>query len=181
MSRFVSQGRARAAALLGAALALATALPVGAQDEYGVKAAFLFNFAKFVEWPADAFAAPDAGLVLCVAGASGVDAAVQETVKGKLVNGRPIEVKRVAEGEVRGCHLLFIADGRDRAAALMEGARSSSVLTVGETPGFTQLGGVINFTTEDSKVRFEINEDAARKARLKISSKLLSLAKNAGS
>lgn len=169
------------AALAAALLLAAFAAPAGAQDEYGVKAAFLFNFAKFVEWPADAFVAPDAGLVLCVAGAGAVDAAVQATVKGKLVNGRPIEVRRVDDGEARSCHLLFIADGRDRAAQLVEGARAGAVLTVGETPGFTQLGGVINFTTEDSKVRFEINEDAARKARLKISSKLLSLAKNAGS
>lgn len=169
------------AAVGAGALVAALAASAAAQDEYGVKAAFLFNFAKFVEWPADAFAAPDAGLVMCVAGAGDVDAAVQGTVKGKLVNGRPIEVRRVSDGDVRSCHLLFVADGRARAAELVEGARSASVLTVGETPGFTQLGGVINFTTEDNKVRFEINEDAAKKARLKISSKLLSLAKNAGS
>lgn len=171
----------RIAWLVSVLCAVAGAAAASAEDEYGVKAAFLFNFAKFVEWPADAFAAPDADLVICVLGNETVDAAVHGTVEGKKVNGRPIQVRRIAEDQVKGCHLLFVAESGDRATQLVGGARATNLLTVGETPGFTQAGGVINFTMHDSKVRFEINEEAARRAKLKISSKLLSLAKNDGS
>jgi len=147
--------------------------------EYQLKAAFLFHFAQLVDWPADNLGPENRPLVLCSTGESSLSAILQATVQGKLIGSRPLEVRQLQEKErPAGCHLLFIA-GRDkrRAAAILASLNSAAVLTVGETDDFIQQGGMIGFCLQENKIRFDINLKAAQHANLKISSRLLLLAK----
>jgi hypothetical protein len=146
--------------------------------EYAVKAAFLFNFAKFVEWPADAFAGPASPIVIWVLGEDPFGDALN-SVKGKTVNGRPIVIRYAANlGEVERCHLLFVsASEKTNLPNILLNTKSWSILTVGDMHGFAQDGGIINMVKEESRVGIEINLEAAQRSRLKISSKLLGLAK----
>lgn len=165
------------------ALLLLTAAAMAGADarkdlEYQVKAAFLFNFAKFVEWPADAFAKPGDPLAICVLGKDPFGESLDQVVRGETVNGRPLVVRRPRQAlEARGCQILFLAglerQRQDEALAAVEGA---SILTVGEGDGFLASGGVIRFVLEQNRVRFDVNLAAAEASRLKLSSRLLSLA-----
>jgi hypothetical protein len=148
-------------------------------SEYQVKAAFLYNFARFVEWPKDAFPDARTPILLGIVGEDPFGGALEQTVKGKTISGRELVLKRVPpQQDLKGFHLLFVSSSEARhLSQIMESVNGKGVLTVGETDGFTQAGGVINFTLVENKVRFEINTDAAERAGLKISSKLLSLAK----
>ena len=151
-------------------------LPVSAQDvplEYRVKAAYLFNFTKFVEWPEDAIAAA-APLIICVAAPNPFGAALAEMVVGEQALGHALAVRTVQQAA--GCHVLFVPEPVN-AEPLLRDARAHPVLTVGESPDFLRLGGVISFVVEDGKVRFEINQEAAQRSRLRISSRLLRLAR----
>ena len=141
-----------------------------------MKAAFLYNFAKFVEWPGD----PDASLILGILGDDPFGAAIDQLVAGKTVNGRALAVKRLKWGQdLRQCQILFISSSEQkRLPQIIASLRGASVLTVGETDAFLSSGGIIRFVLEGSKVRFEINAGAAEQAHLKLSSKLLALAKN---
>lgn len=148
-------------------------------SEYELKAAFLFNFAKFVEWPPKAFAKDSSPLVVGVLGEKnpfGDD--LKRTVRNKTINNRPLEVKEIQSvTEATNCHILFICTSeKKRLPEILDGLRDTPALTVGETDRFIQAGGMINFVLAGNKIRFEINDDAAKKAGLKISSKLLSLA-----
>jgi len=145
-----------------------------------VKAAFLYNFAKFVEWPADAFPDSGAPIVIGVVGTDPFGGTLDKTTSGKTANGRPVEVRRFKLGQdLRGCHILFVGvSDRKQMAAVMLNLNQASVLTVGDMDTFNQEGGIIQFLLEGDKVRFEINTRAATRAQLKISSKLLSLAKS---
>ncbi len=149
-------------------------------SEYQVKAAFLYSFARFVEWPADAFIHPQAPIVLGIVGQDPFGFALDGMVFGKTVNGRGFMVKRLEIGpELRGCHILFISSSEKKNLAyIFESLKGSSVLTVGETDRFVQSGGAIQLLLQDNKVRFEINVGAAALARLKVSSKLLVLARS---
>lgn len=172
----------RVALLLCACLALGPwPAPVAAapSPEYLIKAAYLYNFALFVEWPADAFAAADAPIVIGVVGADPFDEALDRTIQDKRINRRRIVVRRLQwSQDLRGCHILFVsASEAARASELSSRLNGLPVLVVGETPEFARRGGTINFTIEDNKVRFEVNVDAARRARLNISAKLLNLAR----
>jgi len=164
----------RAAAFLVTVLAVMAS----AQDvplEYRVKAAYLFNFTKFVEWPAAAL--PDQrALTICVAAPSPFGSALDETVRGEAVAGRRL-VTRTVSG-VEGCHVLFVPQGVS-VEPLLRNTRSRPVLTVGESTEFLRQGGVVKFIREDGKIRFEINQDAAQRAQLRISSRLLRLARPA--
>lgn len=168
-------------------LHLSMALLLGAEDvrapeaqptEYQLKAAFLFHFAKFVEWPADAFKETSSPLVIGVLGDSPFGDDLEKTVRGKKLNDHPLAVQAFrSAGEVTNCHILFISTSeRPRMPEIFQGLGRSSVLTVGETERFTESGGMINFVMEGNKIRFQINNVAAKQAGLKISSKLLSLA-----
>ena len=159
--------------------------PVLAQEalsEYQVKAAYLFNFLKFVEFPGESFADPLAPFVIGVVGEDPFGNALPQVVIGKTVQGRDLVIRLYHAGEdLRGAHILFIsASERKRLPMIFSGLRGSSVLTVGDTPGFLDAGGVIQFVNENDRIRFAINLDAAGRARLKMSSKLLSLAKVVG-
>ncbi|HZS46541.1 MAG TPA: YfiR family protein [Blastocatellia bacterium] len=145
-----------------------------------VKAAFLYNFAKFIDWPADAFSSDSSPIVIGVVGNDPFGGALEQTTSGRSVNGRPIAIKRLRLGQdLRDCHILFVSVSEKRQlTAVMLSVKQASVLTVGDMDEFIDEGGVIRFLLEGDRVRFEINLAAAERARLKISSKLLSLAKS---
>lgn len=142
--------------------------------EYEVKAAFLFNFAKFIEWPAP----PPNAIELCVVGDDPFGSKLEDTVSGKTINGQPIVVRRLKAGDnPRNCQIAFIGASDRETRSILDLLRGASTLTVGESPNFAKQGGMINFVLKDNRVQFEINVDAAEQAHLKISSKLLILAR----
>jgi hypothetical protein len=161
--------------LLVAGLVLAQESPPG---EYRVKAAFLWNFAKFIEWPTNAFTNAAAPFVIGVLGDNPFGEDLEQTVRDKQINTHPITVKAFrAASEANQCHMLFVsASETNRLAEIFKSLRGSPILTVGDTGQFIETGGMINFIFEGNKIRFQINDDAAKAADLKISSKLLSLA-----
>lgn len=147
-------------------------------DEYQVKAAFLFNFAKFVEWPATAFKSADEPIRICVFGQDPFGSSLEDVVRGKAVGSRTLVVREVSTALAAcKCHMLFLsASEQKRLRSLLGDLKECSVLTVGETDEFAANGGVVGFKLKDARVRFEIDRDAAERAKLRISSKLLSLA-----
>jgi hypothetical protein len=147
-------------------------------DEYQVKAAFLYNFAKFVEWPLGAFQNPGQSLVICVLGEDPFGRALDEVVEGKKIDGRPIGVRRISDArEAGGCQVLFVSSSEGkRALSVLDGGNGSGVLTVGESTNATSGGMIINFVLEGGRIRFTINPAAARRGKLRVSSRLLSLA-----
>lgn len=146
--------------------------------EYRVKAAFLFNFAKFVEWPRDAFADPGSPIVISVLGNDPFGDVLAETVRDKTINGRKIIVLRTDEVEqVKTGHIVFISRSEEgNLGTILARLERSHALTVSEVDRFVHRGGSINLVTEKDKVRFEINVAPAERAGLRISSKLLNLA-----
>lgn len=158
---------------------LAVVTQAQSATEYQVKAAFLFNFAKFVEWPADAFPGVDAPLQICLLGQDPFGHEFEEVIGDKSVNGHRIEVIHPSGvPQARGCQIIFVSSSEKRQALeILRGLRGASVLTVGDTAGFAGMGGIINFVLDDGRVRFEINVKAAERAHLKISARLLTVAK----
>ena len=163
-------------------LALAAIGPIRAQspvaEEYSVKAAFLFNFAKFVEWPALAFKGPGDPIAICVLGQDPFGGALQDVVRGKTVANRTFVVRDISNAqEAIGCQIVFVSSSEQkRFRLLLDGLKGRSILTVGEGDDFTANGGIINLKLKDARVRIEIDAGAADRAGLRISSKLLSLA-----
>ena len=147
-------------------------------SEYELKAVFLYNFAKFVEWPAGAFPDERAPIVVGVVGDDPFNGTL-DAVVGKSANGHQVAIRRLrASEDLRSCHMLFVSSSeRKRLAQIVASIDGASVLTVGEMDGFARNGGMITLAMEDNKVTFEINAATARRARLKISSKLMSLAR----
>lgn len=165
--------------LLAASLLLAAAPPLvrpAAQDipaEYRVKAAYLYNFVKFVEWPPEAATGP---LVICVAGRNPFGTVLQDIVRNELIAGRPIEARVILEPD-DACDVVFVPQGATTGAYL-RGAAGKPMLTVGESLTFLGQGGIASFyINETGNVRFEINPEAAERAKLRISSRLLQLAR----
>jgi len=153
----------------------------GAPKEYEVKAAYLYNFAKFVEWPAVAFEKPQTPYSICVLGSDPfgqfLDIAAAESVQGRRMTVRRVgDVKGVA-----GCHILFVsASERRKLPDILDALGKFPTLTVGENDDFTRGGGCMRFFLLGDKVRFEINVQATERAHLKVSAKLLSLARVVG-
>jgi hypothetical protein len=162
-------------------LLLGTALHVHAQeavfDEYQVKAAFLYNFAKFVEWPPDAFANSNDPIGICIVGHNPFGSRLDVIVQGKKIGDRAFTVRRLPDTQqASNCQILFIgAAERKRTRSLLEALKGAGILTVGETGDFTALGGIICFKLEGTRVRLQVDLEAEEHARLRISSKLLSL------
>jgi hypothetical protein len=156
--------------------AVAKAAPTAASFEYDVKAAFLLNFTKFVEWPSAAFAAPDAPLTICIVGDDPFGRAIDQIVEGESVNGHRIVIERKRHDQQRSCHVLYISSGGALTNSIISGG--SAVLTVGEGEEFIRQGGIIAFVVDNRRVRFDINLRAASSAGLKLSSKLLSVARS---
>jgi hypothetical protein len=150
-----------------------------AATEYQVKAAFLYNFAKFVEWPDDAFAKSGGTFIIGVVGDDPFGSDLDDVVSGKSIDGHRIEIRRFHNaGDLRTSHILFICRSeRSQIGPILRRVGNAPTLTVADTDGFLGRGGMINFLIEDSKVRFEINPSPAHRAGLKISSKLLQLAR----
>ncbi len=146
-------------------------------NEYDIKAAYVFNLTKFVEWPPQVFKNGADPIKICIFGQSPVQEALLEAVKGERIDDRTLLVRQVAAVEqVRGCHLAFIASSeRKRALAILEDLKTSGTLTVGETESFLDEGGAVNFRLEGNKVRIEVNLNAVERQGLRISPKLLSL------
>jgi YfiR/HmsC-like len=151
-------------------------------SEYLIKAGFIYNFAKFVEWPANAFAQPDSPIVIGVLGTDPFGNTIDRIVEDKKVGTRGFVVRRYKWSkelkEVKECKILFVsASEHAHIDEIVESVKGLPILTVGETPGFAERGGVIRFTLEGNRVRFEVNVEAAHQAELNISSRLLTLAK----
>ena len=145
--------------------------------EYQVKAAFLLNFTKFIEWPASAFRQPDSPVSICILGADPFGGALDQMVSGELVNGRKVVTQRIRTAPPpQLCQALFVGGPQKDAGKLLP-ALGPAVLTVGEGESFIRDGGMIAFVIENRRVRFEINQATAENAGLKLSSKLLSVAK----
>lgn len=159
-----------------AASSLAAAAPT---REYDIKAAFLFNFASFVEWPSTAFATPTAPFVIGILGDDPFGPILEEIVDGEQINGHPLAVRRLTSrqlAEAGACHILFISKSESRRLTpLLQQLRGRPVLTVADLPNFLDAGGSIGFSTE-GRVRLIINPSAVRAAHLNVSSKLLRLA-----
>lgn len=148
-------------------------------NEYAVKAAFLFHFAQFVEWPEGAFQDANSPLVYCTIGEDPFQGALDESLKGKTIEARALQVRHLKDGrDAQGCHVVFIGKtDKRRVTDELTSLGNSPVLTVGETEQFLRDNGMIAFCMEENKIRFNINLEAAKKAKLKISSRLLTLAR----
>lgn len=148
-----------------------------APSEYQVKAAFLFNFAKFIEWPAAAFRNRQSPITICVVGDDPFGPVIDETVKGQSFANRRFSVRRVKQiPRDDTCQIAFVSGAESARTELGMAIRALPILTVGEDDATSESSGIINFVIEGSKVRFDINLDAAERAGIKISSKLLKLA-----
>jgi YfiR/HmsC-like len=146
-----------------------------ATPEYQLKAVFLFNFAQFVSWPAEAFADSAAPLVIGVLGTDPFGAYLDETVRGEVVEGHPLVVRRFSDlAGIGDCHILFVSqDEVTDLPALLRAIEGRSVLTVSDVEGFAASGGMIRFVNDRNRIRLRINLEAARAAHLTLSSKLL--------
>jgi len=146
-------------------------------DEYHVKAAFLYNFAKFVEWPSGPLGS-SGPIAICVLGQNPFGRVLEDTVSGKTVDGKTFSVRRVSDGKTAAlCQILFVSSfERMRLGAILGDLRTGHVLTVGETDGFIEEGGIVNLKLDGGKIQIQININAADEAGVRISSKLLSLA-----
>jgi hypothetical protein len=143
--------------------------------EYQIKAAFLYNFARFVDWPP-----PNAGpVVIAVFGRDPFGDALERTVHGKAIDGRPFVVRRTSRlEEVKQCQILFISSvEKKRTASILSAVRGEAILTVGEYREFLEEGGGVSFSTENDRVRFDVNLRATRDAGLHLSARLLNLAR----
>lgn len=148
-------------------------------SEYQVKAAFIFNFTKFTDWPTNASAPPNTPIVIGIVGQDPFGNTLDDVVSGESVRGRPLVVKRLrVEEDLRSCHLLFISRSeKDRLPALLSRLKGSPVLTVGDFDGFANQGGMVNLLLIQKSVKIDINQAAAEEAGLQISAKLLKLAR----
>jgi hypothetical protein len=164
------------------AISSAVLLPSNARgqmaDEYRVKAAFLYNFARFVTWPSQTFKNTTDPMVICVLGKDDFGESLTQAVSGNTVEGRPFGVRRIADSrQAGGCQILFISSSeRKHLADIFAALPARAVLTVGETDSFTSEGGIVNLKMEEGRVRIQINLAAAEVGHLSISAKLLSLA-----
>jgi hypothetical protein len=150
----------------------------GESVEYSIKLAFLYNFGKFVEWPPEAYRSASAPMAICIVGRDPFSPAVEGELGTRTVGGHPVKVLALkTTDKLTVCQMVFIpVTEKDQADKIVRSLMGSSTLTIGEIEGFTVMGGIINLTVDENKVHFEVNQLAARRAGLKISSKLLSLA-----
>jgi hypothetical protein len=148
--------------------------------EYSVKAAFLLNFTKFIEWPASAFGAADSPMAICILGDDPFGSTLDQIVAGEVVNGRRIVVQRIKRAPTpKSCQVLFVGNSGKDGSRIPPGL-GPGVLTVGAGEDFVRDGGTIAFVIENRRVRFDINQTAAENAGLKLSSKLLNVARSVG-
>jgi hypothetical protein len=154
-------------------------LNAGQATEYEAKAAFLLNFAKFAEWPLRVFSHPTAPLIVGVMGDDPFGKSLPKIMQGQTAKGRPIEVRYFrAEDDPGECHILFLSRSvAGQSREILQRLQGRPLMTVGEQDDFVHLGGVIGFTQSNKQVRFDVNTKAAEMAELKLSSKLLGVAR----
>jgi len=183
---FLKKSRAvvwvRAAVLLALAATLvwpaASRAQSAKQREYEIKAAYLYNFIRYIDWPADTLPPAGGRIIIGIVGDNPFGAAI-DPLNGKQIKGCTLAVKQIVDAkDLEQCQILFIcASEKLRLAEIFGELKESKALTVGEIDGFAAKGGIINFIYERNKVRFEINPDTAKRAGLNVSSELLKLAK----
>jgi hypothetical protein len=171
----------KAVGFFGVVIFLGGNLTVQAQtsmSEYQVKALFLLNFVKYVDWPAGAIPGATTPITIGILGQDNFNDSLTRAIEGKSINGRAIVIKHLStDDDLRGCDILFISSSEDsRLDEILSKARVLPILTVGENESFLQKGGIINFTLKEGKIHLEINLNIAQKVKLEISSKLLSVA-----
>jgi hypothetical protein len=174
------RGRALGAWLIAIGVCVSPVCGEEALSEYRVKAAFLYKFATYVRWPSRTGVETTAPFVIGVIGKDPFGPDLDAVMKGQNIRGRAIVVKRLAQPEEAArCDVLFIGSSeRERLRALLTSLRDTPVLTVGDMDRFAELGGMINLTTtEDNRIRFDINKGAIDRAGLKVASSLLGLAR----
>lgn len=164
--------------LVAGALAVALTAAGAPVDVATLKAAFLFNFAKFAEWPVDVLP-PGRGLALCVLDDPAVADALSQTIKGHAIEGHDLGVRALAAGSsAAGCHLLYVsATEAGRSPQILNSVRDLPVLTVSDATAFAESGGIIQLIIENDRMRFAINTAATDRAKVRLSAKLLSLAR----
>ena len=152
----------------------------GTSTEYRQKAMVLANLPKFIDWPAAAFLGAEEPLQTCVYGSFSFGTALAEAVRGQIVHGRRMEVRWAKqEGELHSCHVLFLSGlDRTRLGRALEAVRGGATLTVGESEEFLKLGGIVNLGSENERTYFDVSLESAARGPLKISSKLLMLARH---
>jgi hypothetical protein len=165
-----------AALLIG--LALPRCIAAEQATEYQIKAVFLLNFTKFIDWPPAAFTDSEAPIAVCILGDDPFGNSLDQTLEGELVNGRKMTTQRIKRAPPpKACQVLFVGRSEKELSKTLSGL-GAGVLTVGEGESFVRAGGMIAFVIEDRRVRFEINRRVAENAGLKLSSKLLNVAKS---
>jgi hypothetical protein len=149
------------------------------QAEYQLKAAFLYNFTRFIEWPVQHYNSPSSPFIIGVLGKDPFGAYLDELVKGERIDGHPIEVQRFDDiKDIRRCNILFLhSDSALRLKEAIPALNQKGILTVSDASNFARWGGAIRFFKEDNKLRLQINTASIKVAQLNISSKLLNLAK----
>lgn len=158
-------------------------LPINGQslfsDEYRAKANYLAHFPSFVEWPEDAWPSRDAPFLICVFGNYAFGTSLAELTRGETVRERPIEIRWMRNlDELRSCQVLFVSGSEQkRYEQVLEAVRGGRVLTVGETPEFLNAGGMVSFVNQKESIRFDVNIAEANRVHLKISSRMLALAR----
>jgi hypothetical protein len=168
--------------LAGFLLLAAGLLPasVAAQQatEASIKAAFLYKFTGYIEWPANAFTAPDAPFVIGITGSEEVAVELERLVPGRSINNRPVVVRRFREDEPpKGAHIVFIGRGEPNVRAVVRAAQQNGALAVTETERGFEAGSSINFVLVDDRVGFEVSLDAAERSGHRISSRMLAVAR----
>jgi len=152
-------------------------------SEHRIKAAFLYNFAKFVQWPAGSFGGPEDPIILCILGVNPFGEALK-TIENKVVRGRPLLIRKIRETgktgteKIKDCHILFISiSENENVTEILSAIRGRPIMTVSDMERFARRGGVIALFRIKNNIRFEINMEVAKQNNLKISSRLLKLAR----
>jgi hypothetical protein len=144
-------------------------------NEFQLKAAFLFNMAKFVEWPPEDFASPADPLVICILGKSEIEDVLRQAPPQKVA-GRLLMIRHIADAQrAGGCHILFVSESVGRRWRSRGSTQSMNILTVGESIDFISQGGAVNFQLHGDTIHIQVNIEAVRRAKFVMSSKLLSL------
>ena len=158
--------------------ALADAAYADVAVEYQVKSAFIHNFTKFIDWPPGAFEGEKSPFRIGILGSGLIDKSLMD-LNGKKVNQRSLEISRVQNLEkISQYHVIFVNPSENkRTQSILQTLKGTGILTIGDTPGFAEQCGVVNFYLKSGKVRFEVNIEASQRENLKISSRLLRLAR----
>jgi YfiR/HmsC-like len=179
---FAALGLALVTAIVGTLVSPLTVSPVLAQqlkpNEYQIKALYLFNFGKFVKWPAETSTDKTASFTLCVLGQDPFGSILDSTLSKETLDGKPVVLKRIQRGQdASECRIVFVSSAEEKhLKEILSALDKNGALTVSDMPDFTQRGGMIQFTLEDGKIRFEINLASTENARLVLSSELLKVA-----